>query len=245
MAVMGDDLVDVIADCLPRDHAGQSGPEAAFTAFAAEHAAQVGGTLAVLDLGCGDGRAIRFFAGHGDHVDYHGVDIEASPEVMSRTIADARLKSYNGVDLPYDDASFDCVWSNQVFEHVVQPRAVLAEVRRVLKPGGRFVGSVSFLEPYHSYSTFSYSPYGLALLFKEAGLDAITLRPGIDGVTLALRSALPHRGLLDRYFNRESPLNALFERRARRQGWSVAKTASVKLRFAGHIVFSARRPPGA
>jgi ubiquinone/menaquinone biosynthesis C-methylase UbiE len=49
-----------------------------------------------------------------------------------------RLKADAGA-LPFDDRSFDLVTSNMVFEHVKDPRAILAEIRRVLRSGGRLL----------------------------------------------------------------------------------------------------------
>jgi SAM-dependent methyltransferase len=44
--------------------------------------------------------------------------------------------------LPFDGASFDAVVAGELFEHLRFPDALVAEVRRVLKPGGVLVGSV-------------------------------------------------------------------------------------------------------
>ena len=240
-SVAVDDLAVVIQGVLPNDHARQTQAEEALNGFFASHP----GPVSVLDLGCGDGRGVAMFGRYGERVDYSAVDIEESPEVMARRVADPRIHTYDGVNLPFPDARFDCIWSKQVFEHVVHPRALLKEVVRTLKPGGWFIGSVSFLEPYHSFSTFGFSPHGLSLVLKEAGFNTILLRPGIDGVTLTLRSFLPHWRILNSYWDRESPLNGWIDRRARRGGWSVAKAASVKLRYAGQITFEAQLPPGA
>ncbi len=48
----------------------------------------------------------------------------------------------------------------------------LSEISRVLKhTTGVFAGSVSFLEPYHPWSTFGYSPYGLYVILKNTDSD--------------------------------------------------------------------------
>jgi SAM-dependent methyltransferase len=44
--------------------------------------------------------------------------------------------------IPFDDGSFDVVVAGEFLEHLADPRAVVSHVRRVLRPGGRFVGSV-------------------------------------------------------------------------------------------------------
>ncbi len=49
-----------------------------------------------------------------------------------------RLKA-DGAVLPFADGVFNLVTSNMVFEHLEQPREILIEIRRVLRPGGRLI----------------------------------------------------------------------------------------------------------
>lgn len=51
--------------------------------------------------------------------------------------------------LPFKDGSFDTVLCMNVLEHVRDPARVLAEIRRVLRPGGFLLFGVPFLYPYH------------------------------------------------------------------------------------------------
>jgi SAM-dependent methyltransferase len=84
----------------------------------------------ILDYGSGQGRLIAL--GLQQNVDIYGTDvpgIETSDRV--RLIENGRI--------PFDDSSFDVVVSNQVFEHVAHPLPALAEIHRVLKPGGTFL----------------------------------------------------------------------------------------------------------
>jgi ubiquinone/menaquinone biosynthesis C-methylase UbiE len=53
--------------------------------------------------------------------------------------------------LPFKDNCFDLVESGAVFEHLYDPLAAIAEVKRVLKPGGAFRIDNSFLQPYHGF----------------------------------------------------------------------------------------------
>lgn len=172
--------------------------------------------LQFLDLGAGDGRSFDVVrARHPDAV-WFGLDVADSSEVRSRTRTDCQFVTYDGVTIPFEDARFDVVFSRQVFEHVRHPEPLMREIRRVLKPGGRFIGSVSQLEPFHSNSYWNFTYFGFATIAVEAGLALVEMRPGIDGVTLTLRN-LVLTGLrarsqsFRRYFENESPLNLLIE----------------------------------
>ena len=99
-----------------------------------------------LDVGCGTGGAARAltarFPGVGPVV---GIDKSETmvAEARARTDADVgarvEFRVADAHDLPFPDASFDVVFSLRVFEIVGEPRRVLAEMARVLRPGGRLV----------------------------------------------------------------------------------------------------------
>ncbi len=212
----------------------------------AEHLAraalrEVDGDARVLDLGCGEGDSQDFFKEANVRALWFGVDIDDSSEVRARTREDGNFATFDGVDLPYRDASFDLVFSRQVLEHVRHPDRLLRDVARVLKPGGRFVGSVSYLEPYHSRSIFNFTPYGVLRVFEEAGLDVLELRPGVDGPTLMIRQMFMGARFLEFSFRR-SPLNWSIGLLGRILGLHHQHINFLKLQFAGHVGFSARRP---
>lgn len=90
---------------------------------------------AVLDLGCGDGDLVSAYRRAG--YEALGADLDAGPIAASPVREHLRpIPTEGPYRLPFDDASFDLVASDQVLEHVRDYRATLAEVRRVLKPGG-------------------------------------------------------------------------------------------------------------
>jgi SAM-dependent methyltransferase len=136
---------------------------------------ELDGNPRVLDLGCGEGDSQDFFKETNVRALWFGVDIDDSSEVRARTRQDGKFATFDGVNLPYHDASFDLVFSRQVLEHVRHPDRPLRDVAGVLKPGGRFIGSVSYLEPCHSRSIFNFTPYGAMRVFEEAGLDVSQL----------------------------------------------------------------------
>src|SRR6266568_7329497 len=86
----------------------------------------------ILDYGCGSSAPfVGLAAARG--VDIYGVDLPCHQETGRFRLLDSEGR------IPFDDQTFDVVVSNQVFEHVPQPRPALAEVSRVLKPGGTFI----------------------------------------------------------------------------------------------------------
>ena len=105
------------------------------------------GAQRVLDLGCGVGRHALLFAEHGFVVDAidgaaSGLDF-ASREAASRGL---RLNMHQGdaAALPFDDQSFDYVLSWNVIFHGTMGDVAsrLAEIWRVLKPGGLYQGTM-------------------------------------------------------------------------------------------------------
>jgi len=93
----------------------------------------------ILDLGCGDGQLTQRIAATGARVE--GVDL--SPEM----VAAARSRGVDAREgraesLPFADRSFDAAFSNAVLHWVRGQDAMIAEVRRVLKPCGRFVAEM-------------------------------------------------------------------------------------------------------
>lgn len=196
----------------------------------------------VMDLGCGRGDSVDLFRGYAPDIDWVGVDIAVSPEVAQRQRTDARFVTYDGRSLPFEDATFDLVHSLQVLEHVRYPVAHMREIGRVLKPGGVLIGSTSQLEPYHSRSYWNYTAFGYAELVAEAGLRLEELRPGIDAVTLVLRSYLGRPASFANWFAEESPLNSLIDDWVRDTHRSPAQANLRKLQYAGQFAFLIRRP---
>ena len=96
---------------------------------------------AVLDVGCGTGALLRAILDGTPGVTIAGID------PCGEMLAVARKKLPGGSDLresgaeslPFPDGSFDVVVSTSAFHYFRAPAAALAEMKRVLKPGGRIV----------------------------------------------------------------------------------------------------------
>jgi SAM-dependent methyltransferase len=89
----------------------------------------------VLDLGAGAGIVPQMnFSGLARRL--CGIDPDAI--VHDNPYLDER-KVGRGESIPFEDATFDLVFANNVLEHLPEPNGVFREVHRVLKPGGTFV----------------------------------------------------------------------------------------------------------
>jgi SAM-dependent methyltransferase len=104
--------------------------------FMIGHAPAVGDAM---EIGCGEGKMLRTLGRHLPGLRLHGCDVREPASAQG--FAFTRLDPATG-RLPYDDARFDAVLVMDVLEHVPDPRRLLAEAARVLKPGGRLVGFV-------------------------------------------------------------------------------------------------------
>lgn len=88
----------------------------------------------VLDYGSGDGNYLSFF--HSRGVDIVGAEI-SDPLIRASREAGLTMTKVADFDrVPFPDATFDVVYLIQVFEHLREPRRFMAELSRVLKPGG-------------------------------------------------------------------------------------------------------------
>lgn len=66
----------------------------------------------------------------------HVTAADVDPIVMENPVSDEQVKLGLGAPLPFEDGSFDVIVADYVVEHLADPGPVLAELRRVLVPGG-------------------------------------------------------------------------------------------------------------
>jgi SAM-dependent methyltransferase len=123
----------------------------------------------ILDAGAGNAPYAELFG----HCDYVTADWANSPH--GHAAASNIVAALDA--LPVGDATFDAVLCTEVLEHVRHPEAVLAELGRVLAPGGRLCLTVPFVWPLHEepYDFFRYTPFALRDLLEAQGFRDITL----------------------------------------------------------------------
>jgi len=199
--------------------------------------------MIVLDLGCGEGTSKGYFQKMSPEIRWIGLDLKSSPEVDARQRVDPDVHVFDGIHIPFKDDSIDLIYCKQVLEHVERPIELMREVNRVLRPGAYFVGSASYLEPFHSLSICNFTPYGFTKLLTESAdsLRLIELRPGIDFLALLLNRLVARRRFLNRitshWFEKESSFNRCLTLFGKTAGKSLQDINLLKLLFCGHFVF--------
>lgn len=133
----------------------------------------------ILDIGAADKWVLPLLGGG---VDYVALDFP----VTGRGLYGSRPDIYaDGSALPFADACMDGVICFEVLEHVSDPALVVAEIARVLRPGGSAWISMPFLYPLHDapHDFQRYTEFGLRRDIARAGLELVAI--GKSGTALA------------------------------------------------------------
>lgn len=121
----------------------------------------------VLDAGSGRGAWENIVRRNG--AEYHSVELAPRGDHSPTWRADI-------CDMPQVPSNtYDAIICHQVLEHVTRPAAALAEMHRVVKPGGALVISVPHLSRRHELPNdfFRFTPEGMAALAGQAGLEIV------------------------------------------------------------------------
>ncbi len=124
-----------------------------------------------LELGCGDGMVSGQLRERG----WQATAIDNSTALFDERARKAGV-TFHEMDasrLGFDDCSFDLVFCYNTFEHFDKPDVVLAEIHRVLRPGGLLVAVFNpiYASPYGLHAYYSISVPYCQFLFEPAVLD--------------------------------------------------------------------------
>lgn len=133
----------------------------------------------ILDIGCGTAYCTRLLHEQYKRADIHGIDLSA-PMLERAHQSTPRGMPWHGrhhflqgnaLHLPYKEGSFDLVCSNLTMQWVAEPQQMLAEMRRVLAPGGLILfstfGRRTLSELRQSLAAIAHENAGLVLPFPD------------------------------------------------------------------------------
>lgn len=131
----------------------------------------------ILDIGCGLRPYEQFFDRHK----YTGIDIEVSGRDKDDKKPD---RFFDGLNIPFENNSFDIAICTEVLEHCINPDKLLSEIYRILKKDGILFFTVPFIWGEHEtpYDFRRYSSYGIRKIFEEIGFKIISFKKLTQGV---------------------------------------------------------------
>ena len=139
----------------------------------------------LLDIGCGRGEFLKGFIACG--VSGYAVD---QSSVVQKYCPEAELRNADieNEGIPYPDNFFDIVYSKSVIEHFHYPEKLMAEMYRVLKPGGLAITICPSWE--HNYRIY-FEDYSHRTPFMLSSLRDIQIINGFDDVDVEFFYQLP------------------------------------------------------
>ena len=183
---MGRDVAQLVpADLAPVDEFHIRGREA--TVELASRA-QLKPGLRVLDVGCGLGGSVRYLASE-HQCQATGIDLTKEYVDAANSLADlvglkhrVECRQCSALDMPFDDGSFDVVWTEHVQMNIADKRAFYAEIARVLVPRGRLLfhdifqgdgGPLHYPVPWAEDSSISFlaAPEAVRGILEEIGFS--------------------------------------------------------------------------
>jgi SAM-dependent methyltransferase len=187
-----------------------------------------------LDLGCGAG----MHRGVCEKLGYDWVGLDYT-DAQAPILGDAHA-------LPFASESFDFILSMAVLEHLQYPPVAMNEAWRVLKPGGSFVGTVAFLEPFHGNSYYHHTHLGTLNSLRTAGFEVTHVAPSMTWTVLKAQADMALFPKMPGWMMTAliTPLHL-----AHRLWWAIGRllgktsdSTSIACRTTGMFAFVARKP---
>lgn len=134
----------------------------------------------VLDLGCGDGSFVLSLAAYMPGAVVHGIENHPGKTLAARRGGIAAVSADLEAPLPYPDHAFDVVMAHFVIEHLFDVDGLLAETRRVLRPGGLAVFGTENLAAWHNVAALflGFQPFTMTIALSSRWRLGNPLQPG-------------------------------------------------------------------
>jgi SAM-dependent methyltransferase len=169
----------------------------------------------LLDLGCGSAWLGRFYD------NYTGLDASDEAVAAAAERGVTVIKGSVADRLPFDDATFDGVVAKDLLEHVDDPGAVVREIGRVLKPGGRVFASSPDAQKW------VWNDYTHVRPFTRTGFRRLFVDSGLKPLTISYESVMPGTSIVAARLpshRRPAPLRAAaWLPFVRRNVWALAE----------------------
>lgn len=134
------------------------------------------GRAVIIDVGCGEGSALAVAAGQNPAHRFAGIDWSGDALRRARALGLTVVRAaVTAPGLPVADGSADVVIMSELIEHLVDPDQAMAEVRRVLRPGGSLLLSTPNLAAWYNRGLLA---LGFQPVFSEVSLRGVYGRPG-------------------------------------------------------------------
>lgn len=136
----------------------------------------------VLDVGCGSMPYRNLFGGASA---YHGLEIDQPRNHLNPNVT----HFYNGDLFPMEGSAYQLVICSQVLEHSFNPEQLLAEIFRVLQPGGNLLLTIPFFWPEHEqpHDSQRFTSYGLRHRLEAIGFEYVSLCKSNPGLAALLQ----------------------------------------------------------
>ncbi len=192
-----------------------------------------------LEVGCGEGGNLARLARCGRCV---GTDLFWPKIAYAKTVVDgAELAAADAMALPFRDSCFESVFIRDVLHHVAEPRAVLREVLRVLRPGGLLL----LIEPNGRNPLVKLQARLVEAERQSRHFNTEyvgQMLEGFEAVEIATAHPLPLRRLLFHYRFGLPRLAHIGPARAAVTALELFLSRFIPQRYWEHVVASAQRP---
>ena len=128
----------------------------------------------LLDVGCGEQSYRELILRNSSVQQYIGLDLPAG-KYFDRKAPDL---TWDGNIIPSTSEIFDCAICLEVLEHTIDPKQMLSEILRVLKPNGVAILSVPYLWPLHDapHDHYRFTPFFFDTTLREIGYQHTEIR---------------------------------------------------------------------